>query len=77
MNLNDEQFAILHRARLLGPDRGQVLEGWAYPDAHELAEQGWLERRFVGDELAWFLTAQGDVALDGAELLATLDERQN
>jgi hypothetical protein len=26
-----------------------VIEGWAYPDAHDLAEHGWLERRFEPD----------------------------
>jgi hypothetical protein len=38
--------------------------------AHELAEVGWLERRFVGDDLAWFWTQAAETALDLHSLTA-------
>ena len=45
--------------------RGQVLEAWAYPDAIELADAGWLERRTVDDGRrpgGW--TPEAEAALD-------------
>jgi hypothetical protein len=43
-----------------------VVQDDCYPDAHHLAEGGWLERRFVepDGELAWFWTQQAETALD-------------
>ena len=37
-----------------------------YVEAHELAERGWLERRFVGTdrEMAWFWSRNAEMALD-------------
>jgi hypothetical protein len=66
MEPTTEQCEILFRAKILAATgSGQVLEPWAVPDAHELAEAGWLERRFTDDgELAWFWAPQGDVALE-------------
>ena len=38
---------------------------WAYPDAHELAEAGWLERRSEPDgPSSWWWTPQAEAALD-------------
>jgi hypothetical protein len=64
--MTDEQLTILYRAWVLSHNRaGQVLEPWAYPDAHDLAEQGWLERRFEPDgELSWWWTREAETALD-------------
>ncbi len=64
MEFTEQQQEILTNAWLLTP-KGQVLEPWAYPDAHELAEQGWLERRFEPDgEMSWWWTPQAETALD-------------
>ena len=60
----EAQQEILTNAWLLAPE-GQVLEAWAYPHAHELAEAGWLERRFEPDgEMSWWWTPQAETALD-------------
>jgi hypothetical protein len=60
-------------------DNGIVIENHAYPDAHDLAEMGWLERRFLPDgELAWFWTQQAETALDtGALINSAMEGRQN
>ena len=78
MQFDAEQLEILFRARMLGVGRGQVLEGWAYPAAHELAEAGWLERRFQPDgELSWWWTPQAETALNLTALTASVEGRQN
>jgi hypothetical protein len=78
MTFTDQQLEILYRAKILGLDYGQVLEGWAYPDAHELAEAGWLQRRFQPDgELAWFWTPQAETTLDLTALLQSTEGREN
>jgi len=79
MPLDNEQLEIMFRARMLGTERGQVLEPWAYPEAHRLAEAGWLERRFVGpgDEMSWWLSPKGDLALDVAALTSSVEGRHN
>jgi hypothetical protein len=35
-----------------------AVEPWALPDAHKLAEQGWLDRR-IGEQPEWRLTDRG------------------
>jgi hypothetical protein len=77
MTFDTEQLEILYRAKMLGTERGQVLTDDAYPAAHELAEQGWLRRRFVEDELAWFWTPQAETAIDARRLVASVEGRQN
>jgi hypothetical protein len=65
MQFDDEQLELLYRARVLGTNRGQVLEPWAYPEAHRLTEAGWLERRFEPNgDVSWWLTEKADHALD-------------
>jgi hypothetical protein len=67
MDFTDTQQDILARAWLLGRDgQGQVLEGWAVPDAELLCDAGWLERRTVDntDDVAFFWTRQAEGALD-------------
>jgi hypothetical protein len=67
MDFTDIQEEILFRAWLLArKGQGQVLEDWAEPDAEQLYEAGWLERRTVDDtgDVAWFWTSQAEAALD-------------
>ena len=66
MECTETQREILVNAWLLARDgKGQVLEGWADPDAHDLAEAGWLERRFEPDgEMSWWWTPAAETALD-------------
>ena len=41
------------------------MEDWALPDAHQLAEAGWLERRELDNgDTAWTWTPQAETALD-------------
>ena len=42
-----------------------------YPAAHELAEQGWLRRRFVTDDstMSWWWAAAAETALDLSALV--------
>lgn len=80
MTFTDTQLEILYHAWLLAHDggKGQVIEPWAYPDAHDLAEHGWLERREVDDgELAWFWTPQAEAALNVSELVEDAKDRVN
>ena len=43
-----------------------MLEDWAEPEAQELADAGWLERRTVdaNGDTAWFWTSQAEGPLD-------------
>jgi hypothetical protein len=79
MNLTDTQKQILCNAWALARGgRGQVLEDWAVPDAHWLAELGWLDRRFEADgELSWWWTPAAETALDLSSLARSVDGRQN
>jgi hypothetical protein len=62
--MTDEQLNILYRAWVLSHNRaGQVLEPWAYPDAHQLCEQGWLDRRIQDDVVTWWWSDRADLAL--------------
>ena len=44
----------------------QALEDWAEPEAQELSDAGWLERRTVdaNGDTAWFWTQAAETALD-------------
>lgn len=65
MTYDTEELELLFRAKMLGTERGQVLEPWAYPEAHRLCEAGWLRREFLpNDDVAWYLTPEGAHALD-------------
>lgn len=80
MDLTEKQHELLFEAWTISradPPMGMVLKPDCYPDAHRLAEQGWLARRFVDDELAWFWTPQAETALDMNALLQSADDRQN
>jgi len=57
---------------------GQVLMPWAYPEACELAEAGWLERRTEPDgPSSWWWTPQAEAALDMNALTQSVEGRGN
>ena len=67
MEFTETEAEILVNAWLLAREgKGQVLEDWAEPDAQELADAGWLERRTVDatGDVCWFWTAEAEAALD-------------
>lgn len=67
MDFTDTQQTILADAWLLAREgKGQVLEAWTEPDAQELADAGWLERRTVdaNGDTCWFWTVQAETVLD-------------
>jgi hypothetical protein len=74
MDFTDTEQEILVNAWLLAREgKGQVLEDWAEPDAQQLADAGWLERRTVdtNGDTAWFWTQQAETALDMKALRRT------
>jgi hypothetical protein len=79
MELTQEHLHILHRAFLLSLDGcGQVLKPEAYPEADDLAEQGWLERRFEENgDLSWWWTPQAETALNYGSLMNAAEGREN
>jgi hypothetical protein len=67
LELTDTQQEILVNAWLLARDgKGQIVADWAEPDAQQLSEAGWLERRTVDatGDTCWFWTQQAETALD-------------
>jgi hypothetical protein len=63
----ETQQEILVNAWLLAREgKGQVVTAEALPDAVELADAGWLERRTVDatGDTCWFWTRQAETALD-------------
>ncbi len=67
MDFTDTQQDILFRAWALAHEgKGQVVEDWAEPDAQELCDAGWLERRTVDatGDVCWFWSAAAEGALD-------------
>jgi hypothetical protein len=56
-----------------------VLEPGAQPDAEELCQAGWLERRTVdaNGDIAWFWTAEAEMALDVSALNRSAEGREN
>jgi hypothetical protein len=55
-----------------------VLEDWAEPDAQELADAGWLERRTEDDgPSTWWWTPEAEAALDMNALTESVEGRQN
>jgi hypothetical protein len=65
VEVTETQKEILFNAWALAQEgKGQVVEDWAVPHAHRLAEAGWLERRFEEDgELSWWWTREAETAL--------------
>jgi hypothetical protein len=79
VELTETQYDLLTAAWATGRDgNGIVIENDAYPDAHRLAEAGWLERRFTADgDMAWFWTGVAETALDMSALMQSTDGREN
>src|SRR5262249_35281708 len=79
MDFTDTQSDLLANAYLLAREgKGQVIEDWAYPDAYQLAELDWLERRVEPDgemSLRWTRTAE--MALEVNQLVESVKDRQN
>jgi hypothetical protein len=50
--------------------QGMVLGHRHYPAAHELAQTGWLRRKMVGKDLAWFWPDEGEQAFTAANTVA-------
>jgi hypothetical protein len=70
MELTETHREILYQAWLLNraAGAGQVLEDGAIPDAHELAEAGWLKRRIQDDQVTWWWSDRAETALGLASL---------
>ena len=79
MNFTDEQHEILYRAAVLArKGAGQVLEPWAIVEADELAEAGWLERRFEANgDMSWWWTDAAERTLDVNRLMSLAQGREN
>jgi hypothetical protein len=79
MYFTDTMQEIIGNAFLLSLEgKGQVLEDDAIPDAHRLAEAGWLERRFEENgDMSWWWTGAGDTALGLSGLLQGAEGREN
>ena len=79
MEFTETQAEILVNAwALSGRGCGQVLKPEAYPDAIELADAGWLERRSEDDgPSTWWWTPEAEAALDVNALTASVEGRQN
>ena len=75
---NETQREILVNAYLLARrGHGQVVTDEAVPAAHELAEQGWLERYFRDGQLCWRWSRAAETALDVSALLQSAEGWQN
>ena len=82
MELTETQYELLFEAWTISRAEsplGMVLRPDAYPDAHELAEQGWLERKFVdpAGAMSWHWTTQADQAFAFGTLMNSTDGREN
>ena len=80
MVLTQTHLAVAYSAWAAAQDGGGIVleDPGLYPAAHQLAEQGWLRRRFVADDgtMSWWWTTAADtaLALDG---LTNVDGREN
>jgi hypothetical protein len=80
MDFTDTQRDLIVNAWILARSgRGMVITNDAYPDAHRLAEAGWLTRQFVGPdrEMAWFWSREAEAALDMTQLMQGAEGREN
>ena len=71
MEFTETQREILFNAWALAREgKGQVVEDWAIPDAHRLAEAGWLDRKLEGNgDMSWWWSGKAETAL-GLDSLA-------
>ncbi|MGZ4183170.1 MAG: hypothetical protein ACXVUL_21110 [Solirubrobacteraceae bacterium] len=65
MDLTTTHLELLFAAHELAQEnRGMVITAETYPAAHELAEHGWLERRFEPNgDMSWWWTPAAETAL--------------
>jgi hypothetical protein len=65
MDMTESHMQVLYGAWAAAQDGGGIVVDGPdlFVEAHELAEHGWLERRFVGDDLAWVWTDRASIAL--------------
>jgi hypothetical protein len=81
MELTDEHLQVAFNAWAAAQDGGGVVidDPGLFPAADELAEQGWLRRRFVTEpgEMSWWWTPAAEHALDVAGLLRAAEGREN
>jgi hypothetical protein len=79
MDLTETQMDLLTAAWATARDgNGVVIENWAYPDAHRLAQAGWLERRFEPNgDMSWWWTDAAETAFDYTDAMQSTEGRQN
>jgi hypothetical protein len=79
VELTEEHLEIAGRAWALAREgKGQVLEDWAVPSAHELAEAGWLERRIEPNgDTSWWWTPAAETALGLSAIVQSTAGGQN
>jgi hypothetical protein len=78
MELRKDHFTVAFDAWAAARDgNGIVIRDEYYPEAHELAEAGWLRRGFEPDgEMSWHWTGAADTAL-GLAALTDVSGREN
>jgi hypothetical protein len=79
LELTAEHLRIAGAAWAAAQDGGGVVldDPGLFLAAHALAEQGWLERRSVGDDVAWFWTPVAETALSLSAVTDDVAGREN
>lgn len=78
MDLTDQHFEVAYDAWICAQHgRGVIPDLDHFVAAHELCEHGWLERRFHGDEMAYWWSAGAEMALDLGALMQSTEGREN
>jgi hypothetical protein len=79
MHFTDAMQEIVGNAFWLSLEgKGQVLTDEAIPDAHRLAEAGWLERRSEPNgDTSWWWSGAGDTVLGLSGLMRGAEGREN
>ena len=75
--MTETHLELLFGAKMVAPG-GIVIADAVYPQAHELAEQGWLERRSDQDgEPVWHWTQSAETALELSAVVVDANSRHN
>jgi hypothetical protein len=81
VNLTEDHLEVLYHAWAASRGGGGIVlkDPGLYVEAHELAEHGWLTRKFVGPdrEMAWFWSREAEAALDMTQLMQGAEGREN
>jgi hypothetical protein len=79
VELTPERLEVASDAYFAGLDgKGIVVHDWAVPAAHDLAEGGWLERRFEPDGvMSWWWTPAAETALGLSAIVQSTASGQN